>query len=141
MYLRWHILQTTSSSLLNEFLSLLIFFLWIFKMGGRVGSKWNVENSISQPLQFFGYAKHYTRKSYELTFYWYKVREVNAKHAVYNKIYSANFYLQTPLVWLIILWKFFKSSFYILLNAGIFFCWWKKSVSSRCEVHIDATSV
>ena len=39
-------------------------------------------NSISQPLRFFGYAKHHTCKSHELTYHRYKGREVNTKHPV-----------------------------------------------------------
>ena len=69
----------------SKLLSLLIFFLWIFKLSGRSGWKCNFENSISQPLRFFGYTKHYTCKSYELTYHWYKGREVNAKHPVHTK--------------------------------------------------------
>ena len=49
-------------------------------MSGRFGWGWNFENSLSQLLRFFGYAEHYTCKSYELTYHWYKGREGNMKH-------------------------------------------------------------
>ena len=67
----------------SEFLSSLIFFLRIYKLSGRYGWEWNFENSISEPLRFLGFAKHYTCKSHELTYHWYKGREVNAKHPVH----------------------------------------------------------
>ena len=36
-----------------------------------------------QPLQFYGHTDHYTRKSREWTYRWYKNDEVNAEHPVY----------------------------------------------------------
>ena len=84
-----HILRTTSPPTLDfyttansEFLSSLIFYLWIFRISGDFGWEWNFENSISQPLRVFCYANHYTWKFHELTYHWYKGSEVNAEHPV-----------------------------------------------------------
>ena len=46
------------------------------------------------PFDFFGYAKHYTSKSHELTYHRYKGREVNAKHLVHQKFDTLSLWLE-----------------------------------------------
>ena len=51
----------------TKFLSLLIFFLWIFKVSCRFGWKLNYKNNISQSFRFFGYTNHQSCKFHTST--------------------------------------------------------------------------
>ena len=79
---------------ISEFLSFIIFFLWIFKVKGRFDWMWKFENGTSKLLRLFRYANHYTWKSHELSYLWYTDSDADTEHPVRHGISVYSFRLE-----------------------------------------------